>query len=82
MAVCGHCFICGWKASCDEDDEAVRWQCMPCSKLSGSSPAAVGPIHTHFICRRCHDTLVGDVINSAVDDLVELIRMRNENGPR
>jgi hypothetical protein len=65
MAVCGHCWICGWKFSCNEKDEAGRFFCTACG-------------HDHKICAPCHEALSegGDDTRRILLDLVRIVRDR------
>lgn len=72
MAVCGRCFICGYKFSCSEDDEAVAWVCNDEQCIGSRSERP-----EHKICVRCHDVLAHDVVNEAVADLVALVARRS-----
>lgn len=47
MAVCGRCWFCDYKFSCDESDEAAVFNCHVETCRSAE----------HKICTRCHDAV-------------------------
>lgn len=74
MAVCGHCWVCGYKFDCIEG-EALEVGCSYCEPVPdpdreyGSTAVVVRP---HKVCRACHDVIEGV---SGEDDARELLAM-------